>query len=90
MKVSLKYLEGTEVIVKKLTGISEIEIRQGFLEFWVRNNEGEPLLQLSIPCSSVQSMICFKHIAEKNNRKVKERKARVKRSLNKYSRMIRK
>jgi hypothetical protein len=73
MKINLKYLEGTETLTRKLTGISEIEIRQGFLEFWIRNDEHQPRLELSIKADSVISMICFKHIIEKSNSKAKAR-----------------
>lgn len=85
MKVNLKYLEGTETLIKKLTHISEIEIRQGFLEFWIRNDEYQPRLELSIKADSVISMICFKHIMEKTNNKIKERKAKIKRGPYKRS-----
>lgn len=79
MKIKLKYLEGTETLVKSMTCISEVEVRQGHLEFWIRDDEGQSRIELSIKIEKVLSMVCFKHIAEKNMRKVKERKAKVKR-----------
>lgn len=88
MKVKLTVLEGENKVTKKLNGISEIEIRQGYLEFWTKDNEGQSKIELSIKVVLVLDMVVFKHIKEKENHKKKERKARVKRSLNKYSRMI--
>lgn len=88
MKVKLTVLEGENKVTKKLNGISEIEIRQGYLEFWTKDNEGQSKIELSIKVILVLDMVVFKHIKEKENHKKKERKARVKRSLNKYSRMI--
>jgi hypothetical protein len=85
MKVNLKYLEEGETLIKKLTSISEIEIRQGFLEFWIRNDEYQPRLELSIKVDSVISMICFKHIIEKANNKIRQRKAKIKRGPYKRS-----
>jgi len=89
MKVKLTVLEEGAKLVKKLIGISEIEIRQGYLEFWSKNEEGQSKIELSIKITSVIDMVVFKHIKEKENHKKKERKARVKRNLNKYSNMIR-
>lgn len=89
MKVKLTYLENELKIVKKLIGISEIEIRRGHLEFWSRNDEGQSKIELSVKLTSVIDMVVFKHIKEKENAKKKERNSRLKRSLNKYSRMMR-
>lgn len=89
MKVKLTVLENETKITKKLNGISEIEIRQGYMEFWTRNDEGQSKIELSIKLSLILDMVVFKHIKEKENNKKRERKAKVKRSLNKYSRMIR-
>jgi hypothetical protein len=90
MKVKLTILEGESKVSKKLNGISEIEIRQGYMEFWSRNDEGQSKIELSIKVNLILDMIVFKHIKEKENAKKKERKSRVKRSLNKYSYMINK
>ena len=81
MKVKLKYTSFAETIVKSMVGISEIEVRQGHLEFWIRDEQNSPILELSIKLECVISMVCFKHIPEKNMRKVKERKSRVKKNL---------
>ncbi len=89
MKVKLTILEGETKVTKKLIGISEIEIRQGYLEFWIKDNEGQSKIELSIKLSLILDMLVFKHIQEKMNTKKRERKAKVKRSLNKYSRMMR-
>ena len=89
MKVKLTVLENETKVTKKLNGISEIEIRQGYMEFWTRNDEGQSKIELSIKINLILDMIVFKHIKEKENNKKRERKAKVKRSLNKYSRMIR-
>lgn len=87
MKVKLTILEEGLKVNKKLLGISEIEIRQGYLEFWTRNDENQSRIELSIKAELVLSMLVFKHIQEKTNNKVKERKSRVKRNLNKYARL---
>ena len=89
MKVKLTVLENEAKVTKKLNGISEIEIRQGYMEFWTRNDEGQSKIELSIKINLILDMVVFKHIKEKENNKKRERKAKVKRSLNKYSRMIR-
>ena len=89
MKVKLTVLENETKITKKLNGISEIEIRQGYLEFWTRDEDNKSKIELSIKLSLILDMVVFKHIQVKENTKKRERKAKVKRSLNKYSRMIR-
>ena len=48
MKVKLTVLENETKITKKLNGISEIEIRQGYLEFWTRDEKNKPKIELSI------------------------------------------
>lgn len=90
MKVRLTYLEGESKIDKRFVGISEVEIRQGMLELWTRNDEGQAKIEFSISVNLILSMVTFKHIIEKNNKKVKERKSRVKKNLNRYSRLIKK
>ena len=78
MKVRLTYMEHESKISKRFVGISEVEIRQGMLELWTRNEEGQAKIELSIRVERVLDMVVFKHIAEKNMNKVKQRKAKIK------------
>jgi hypothetical protein len=88
MKVKLTILEGETKVVKKLSEVSEVEIRMGNMEFWSKDCDGRARIDLSIKLGLIVDMIVYKHIKEKENNKKRERKAKVKRSLNKYSRMI--
>lgn len=71
-------MEHESKISKRFVGISEVEIRQGMLELWTRNEEGQAKIELSIRVERVLDMVVFKHIAEKNMNKVKQRKAKIK------------
>lgn len=79
MKVRLTIIENESEVHKRFVGISEVEIRKGNLELWTRNDEGQARIELSISILKVVSLVVFKHIAEKNMNKVKQRKAKIKR-----------